>query len=145
MQIERAIFTSSPQGCEKVQFMRHGHFRQDGRTVQTFAIKRTIRMLKELRSGLASDVAADVKFIGHQANLTMLQSVVKRADIKPENHYFNVTDFGNCGAAGAPTVLSQHWHSFTPGDNLVLAVVGSGLSWGSVLIHLNGETRENMC
>ena len=41
---------------------------------------------------------------------------------------------GNQGAAGAPTVLSSHWQDFQPGDLIVVAVVGSGLSWGAALL-----------
>lgn len=136
MQISRAVFTSQPKGCDKVQFFQHGHFRQDGRAVQTFAIKRTVAMLKELRTDLDPAAANEMKFIGHQANLTMLKSVCKWAKIEAGNHFYNVDEFGNCGAAGAPTVLSQNWDSFAPGDNLVLAVVGSGLSWGGVMINV---------
>lgn len=134
MQIKRTIFTSQPNGYDKVQFLQHGHFRQDGRTVQTFAIKRTVAMVKELRKLIDPDVAHRMKFIGHQANLLMLESVCKWGKIDAANHYFNVNEFGNCGAAGAPSVLSQNWNRFEPGDTLVMAVVGAGLSWGGMLI-----------
>ncbi len=72
-------------------------------------------------------------FIGHQANLRMLENVCKRIGIAPEDHYANIACFGNCGAAGAPTVLSQHWDDLR---NCVIhmAVVGSGLAWGGMRI-----------
>lgn len=136
MRISRAIFTSQPQGHDKVQFVQHGHFRQDGRAVQTFAIKRTVAMLKTLRADLEPEAAAKLKFIGHQANLGMLQAVCKWGEIDSDHHYFNVDEFGNCGAAGAPSVLSQNWRNCQAGDTIVLAVVGSGLSWGGVLINV---------
>ncbi|NNF16982.1 MAG: ketoacyl-ACP synthase III, partial [Gammaproteobacteria bacterium] len=47
--------------------------------------------------------------------------------------------FGNCGAAGAPTVLSQNWEQLQNGGALILNVVGSGLSWGGVLMESSGE------
>ena len=53
-------------------------------------------------------------FIGHQANLRMLENVCKRTNIPVEDHYSNVDYFGNTGAAGAPTVLSQHWDELRP-------------------------------
>ncbi len=142
MQISRSIFTSQPGGHDKVQFIQHGHFRQEGRTVQTFAIKRSIAMLRELRRDLNPEVASKLKFIGHQANMRMLETVCKRAPVDEANHYFNVVEFGNCGAAGAPSVLSQNWHRFNAGDALVLSVVGSGLSWGGVLIDVTGQPSE---
>lgn len=139
LRVNRSVFTSTPEGHDKVQFREHGHFRQDGRTVQTFAIKRTVAMLKTLREELSIEDATRVKFIGHQANLAMLRSVCKWGNIDEENHYFNVDAFGNCGAAGAPSVLSQNWQRLQPGDNLILAVVGSGLSWGGVAMTVSEE------
>ena len=137
LEISQSCFTSSPAGCEKVVFSEHGHFDQEGRTVQTFAIKRSVAIIRELAAYVPETPIQDIKFIGHQANLSMLDFVCKRAGITPDNHFFNVDIFGNCGAAGAPTDLSQHWKNFKQGDVIVLAVVGSGLSWGGVLINVS--------
>ncbi|MEL7451008.1 MAG: ketoacyl-ACP synthase III [Pseudomonadota bacterium] len=137
MRIVNSSFTSQPAGWDKVQFLPHGHFRQEGRTVQTFAIKRTIALIRSL----GENVDGHLKFIGHQANLTMLKSVCKRAGVEADNHFFNVDEFGNCGAAGAPSVLSQHWNQFGAGDQLVVAVVGSGLSWGGMLIDVQDTVQ----
>ncbi len=139
LKIEHSIFTSQPNGHDKVQFRKHGHFRQDGRTVQTFAIKRTVAMVKSMRATLDESQAQRIKFIGHQANLAMLKSVCKWTDIDAAHHFYNVDQFGNCGAAGAPSVLSQNWDAFSPGDVIALAVVGSGLSWGGMLLHAQGN------
>ena len=133
LRIEHSTFTSSPQGAEKVQFIEHGHFTQDGRTVQTFAIKRSLAIIKELKALSGED---EIRFIGHQANLSMLQSVCTKADIRPEDHLYNVDQFGNCGAAGAPSVLSQNWDTLRNGDRIIVGVVGGGLSWGGVLIEV---------
>ncbi|MBV1904844.1 MAG: ketoacyl-ACP synthase III [Pseudomonadales bacterium] len=135
-QISHSCFTSTPAGWDKVTFTEHKHFDQEGRTVQTFAIKRSVATIRELAAHLPDVDISSMKFIGHQANLGMLSAVCKRAGIQAENHFFNVDQFGNCGAAGAPGVLSQNWRKFDAGDVLVLAVVGSGLSWGGVLINV---------
>ncbi len=63
----------------------------------------------------------------------MLENVCKRTDIECSNHYANVAYFGNCGAAGAPTVLSQHWDELRH-CVILLAVVGSGLACGGMCI-----------
>lgn len=131
--IQRSQFTSTPAGHDKVQFLRHRHFRQDGRTVQTFAIKRTVSLIRSLRKEASSPW-----FIGHQANLTMLEASARRGDIAPERHLYNVDVYGNCGAAGAPVVLSQNWARLSPGDSLIMAVVGSGLSWGGATLEVTG-------
>jgi len=64
----------------------------------------------------------------------MLNAVCERADISSDRHLHNVEDFGNCGAAGAPGVLSQRWDDLPPTCEIALVVVGSGLTWAGLLI-----------
>jgi 3-oxoacyl-[acyl-carrier-protein] synthase-3 len=131
----RGTFTrygSSPAGALDVVIPRVGHFTQNGSAVQKFAIKRMTELLREIQ-GRATD-AKRVVYVGHQANLTMLNSVAGRCDIAPENHFHNIIEFGNQAAAGAPAVISQRWNDFRPGDVAAFVVVGSGLSWSSVQI-----------
>jgi len=122
---------SSPSGWDKVIIPRLGHFAQEGLTVQTFAIKRSVQCYRELRERTKG---AKLGFIGHQANLRMLDSVCKRCGIAPDAHFFNVNRFGNTGAAGAPIVLSQHWNRFDAGDQVAIIVVGAGLTWASLVV-----------
>lgn len=131
--IEHGLMHSDPGGWDKVFIPSGGHFQQNGSAVQGFAIRKSGECIKELRSHLTRD---DYWFIGHQANLLMLQSVAARAGITPERHLHNVEDFGNCGAAGAPGVLSQNWERFQAGDEIALAVVGSGLTWGALALQV---------
>lgn len=103
--------------------------------MQSFAIRRTVETLSELATGLAPE--NQPAFIGHQANALMLESVCRRAEIPPERHFFNVDRFGNCGAAGAPSVLSENWEKIK-GGYVSVVVVGSGLTWGGALLHFSG-------
>src|SRR6202044_3351108 len=84
-QITETLFRGDPNGADKVRVPRLGHFTQNGPAVQTFAIKRSGETFADLRQRfLAKDptrTASDLTFIGHQANLRMLESVVKRAEI----------------------------------------------------------------
>lgn len=136
----RVIFNSvcsTPSGWEKVVVNRFGHFTQDGPNVQAFAIKRTVQSYREIAAKL-SDRFPRIYFIGHQANLRMLESVCKRCDIPADRHFFNVDMAGNTGAAGAPIVLSQNWEQFQQGDLIAFVVVGSGLTWASMAIEITG-------
>lgn len=127
------IVRSSPSGFEHVQIPVNGTFRQNGQAVQKFAITKTISITIEIleRHGLSK---SDINyFIGHQANLRMLTSAARKQGIPDDRHLFNVDTCGNQGAAGAPAVLSSHWDKFKSGDIIVVAVVGSGLTWGAAL------------
>lgn len=120
---------SDPALWAKITTPCGGHFGQDGATVQAFAIRTMTELVQQTRRSAGFD---DCYFIGHQANLVALKSVCARSGIPEERHLYNVDEFGNCGAAGAPSVLSQRWDVFQPNDNLSMAVVGSGLTWSAL-------------
>jgi len=123
---------SDPKGWDKVVIPVAGHFAQQGSAVQAFAIRKTVTTLDALRQRAGTQQAP--YFIGHQANLLMLESSCRRAQVEPSRHLYNVDAFGNCGAAGAPSVLSQRWDTFVAGDELAVVVVGAGLTWSGVWV-----------
>jgi 3-oxoacyl-[acyl-carrier-protein] synthase III len=127
--VTRSSLRSDPSGWSRVRIAAGGHFVQDGSAVQKFAITRSAETVATLGNG-----GECFRFIGHQANLGMLRAVVQRAGLLESQHLFNVDRFGNCGAAGAPSVLSENWDGLTSGDIVALVVVGSGLSWGGLRI-----------
>jgi 3-oxoacyl-[acyl-carrier-protein] synthase-3 len=131
--VRHSVVHSDPAGWNKVVIPAGGHFTQEGSAVQGFAIRKSVATLSELVARLRGD-RAGMLFIGHQANLLMLNAVCERAKIEPPHHLFNVDEFGNTGAAGAPSVLSQHWDTLPPRCEIALVVVGSGLTWGGLLI-----------
>ena len=124
---------SSPAGYEKVIVPLFGHFSQEGRTVQMFAIKKTVRCLRKIQETFPSS-GRRLNFVGHQANLRMLESVCQQCDIDDERHHSNVIEYGNAGAAGAPSVLSMNWDRWTDQDEVAVIGVGSGLTWASFVL-----------
>jgi 3-oxoacyl-[acyl-carrier-protein] synthase-3 len=127
-------FHTDPSGQDQITIRAGGHFAQDGHRVQMFAIRKTVETVEQIESSHpAGDDAKRPQeyFIGHQANLRMLEAVCRRLNLSADNHLSNVQRFGNCGAAGAPSVLSQNWDALGP-CTINMAVVGSGLSWGGL-------------
>jgi 3-oxoacyl-[acyl-carrier-protein] synthase-3 len=129
---------SSPAGHDKVTIGHHDHFVQEGRTVQMFAIKKTVRVLRALQKKYEEPGRA-LHFVGHQANFNMLQAVCRQCDIPDERHHHSVVNFGNTGAAGAPGVVSMRWDDWKDGDDIAVVGVGSGLTWSGHLYRF-GET-----
>lgn len=72
-------------------------------------------------------------FLFHQANLNLIHYVVRKMGQGLEKTYTNVERIGNTGAASLAIVLSEAVHSgrINPGDNVVLAGVGAGFSFGA--------------
>ncbi len=123
----------SPAGADKVVVPRVGHFRQEGRTVQMFGIKRMARCVTRLREQFESEDRV-FHFVGHQANLRMLETVRSQCDIPAEHHHTNVEWYGNTGAASSASVISMNWDKWTPRDDVAVAGVGAGLTWSSYLV-----------
>jgi 3-oxoacyl-[acyl-carrier-protein] synthase III len=136
--ITQTLLGGDPSGADKVRVPRAGHFTQQGAAVQTFAIKRATETFLALRSHYLQSQPgrspADLSLIGHQANLRMLEAVQRRTETHDSRHFFNVDRRGNCGASGAPTVLSENWDNPAVGDAVAMAVVGSGLTWAGALL-----------
>jgi len=133
--VTRSVVHSDPAGWKKVVIPAGGHFAQEGSAVQGFAIRKSVSTLAALASHVRGD-RERLLFVGHQANLLMLNAVCQRGEIDPSRHLSNVGEFGNCGAAGAPGVLSQNWDALPPQCEIALVVVGSGLTWGGLLIEV---------
>lgn len=128
-----STFTADPSRCEAVVVDTFRHFRQDGRAVRDFSVRQTVRLIKALETQYPIDWSRDI-FIGHQANRTMLEQITNNREIPATNHWHNVTYLGNQAGAGAPAVLAAHWDQIQTGQHIVVAVVGAGLSWGSILM-----------
>jgi 3-oxoacyl-[acyl-carrier-protein] synthase-3 len=129
---------SSPAGWDKVVVPRGGHFAQQGRTVQTFGIKRMCHCLMVLRNEFETD-SRRFNFIGHQANQRMLETVCRRSDIPADRHHTNVEWFGNTGCASSASVVSMNWEKWTDQDDIALVGVGSGLTWSSYLLRFGSK------
>jgi len=131
---------SSPAGMDKVVVPRAGHFAQDGRAVQMFAVRKSADVFGRLRGEFSADGRA-LHFVGHQANLRMLERVCQRCDIDPERHRSNVEWFGNTAAASSASVISQHWDEWRAGDDIAVVGVGGGLTWGGYLLRFDETPR----
>ena len=128
-------YETRPADWDKVRIPRMGYFQQDGSAVQGFAIRKTTDAIRMLQKTYALNGNRFI-FIGHQANMGMLQTVCERSQITENNHWHNVEFFGNTGCSGAPAVLSQRWNDLRPGDNVAIAIVGAGLSWVHMVLQI---------
>jgi len=132
LQVAGTTLESSPSAGDKVVVPRGRHFDQEGRTVQMFGIKRMSRCVSSLREQFEQE-DRHFHFVGHQANLRMLEKVRELAGVATDRHHTNVEWYGNTGAASAASVVSMQWEKWLPGDDVAIAGVGGGLSWASYL------------
>jgi 3-oxoacyl-[acyl-carrier-protein] synthase-3 len=89
-----------------------------------------------IRSALAKAGATvpDVDFfIFHQANLRLIEYLVRKMKIEDSRTFTNVQDIGNTGAASVPIALSEAWGKglLAKGSLVTLAAVGAGFNFGA--------------
>jgi 3-oxoacyl-[acyl-carrier-protein] synthase-3 len=83
------------------------------------------------KSGVA---AGEVDFLlFHQANLRMIEYIVKKMGFKLEQTYTNVARIGNTGSASLAIAMSEAVQRglLKNGDTVVLAAVGAGFNFGA--------------
>ena len=75
-------------------------------------------------------------FIPHQANIRIIEALAKKMEIKQENLFINVQDYGNTSAASVPIALADAWEKgrIKPGNLVLLVAFGGGFTWGASLI-----------
>lgn len=74
--------------------------------------------------------------IPHQANLRIAQFVQQKLQLKDEQVYNNIQQYGNTTAASVPIALCEAWEKgkIKDGDLVCLAAFGSGFTWASALL-----------
>ena len=80
--------------------------------------------------------------VPHQANLRIIEAVVKRAGIPMEKCYVNIQRYGNMSAATVPVALVEALEDgrVAPGSNVLLTGFGAGLSWSAHVLRWGERT-----
>lgn len=75
-------------------------------------------------------------FIPHQANLRIIEAAAKRLQLPMGKVFVNIDRYGNTSAASIYVALEEAWSQgrIKPGDLLLFAAFGGGLTWGSALV-----------
>lgn len=75
-------------------------------------------------------------FIPHQANLRIIEAVLRRMNFPREKTILNIENYGNTTAATIPTAMDEAIRDgrIQRGHTLLFASFGAGLSYGSMLL-----------
>jgi 3-oxoacyl-[acyl-carrier-protein] synthase-3 len=85
-------------------------------------------------AGLTSD---DVSlFVPHQANIRIIDAMVKRLKLSRDKVFLNIHKYGNTSSASVPLALDEANREgrLKPGDHVVMVAFGGGLIWGAALV-----------
>ncbi len=77
-------------------------------------------------------------FIPHQANIRIIDAAVKRLHLSKEQVMLTIHKYGNTSSASIPVALDEAVREgrIRPGDTLLLAAFGGGLTWGATVLIL---------
>jgi 3-oxoacyl-[acyl-carrier-protein] synthase-3 len=121
-----------------VQMIRRGEHlvRMDGRAVKRWVVPNLCKVIEQALSDSNLEVGDIDRFILHQANGRLIETIAKQLAIGLERIPTTVRRYGNTGTASVPVTLHQS-HLDRPlerGERLLLAAAGGGLSAGAAAL-----------
>jgi 3-oxoacyl-[acyl-carrier-protein] synthase-3 len=115
---------------------REQFVKMNGREVYKTAVRVLEQCSREAfeRNGVRAQDVTHV--IAHQANLRILESVMKRLEIPLEKCHLNIEEVGNTSSASVPLTLDQanRKGALKDGDLILMMAIGGGMAWGSALV-----------
>ena len=123
----------SPASAETVSKKEHYVF-QDGQPVFKAAVVGMADVSAEImeKNGLSSEDVAWL--VPHQANLRIIDATARRMGVGNEKVMINIHKYGNTTAATIPLCLVDWENQLNKGDNIILAAIGGGFTWGSIYV-----------
>ena len=82
-------------------------------------------------------------FIPHQANIRIIESAAKYANLPPEKVFVNVQKYGNTSAASIPIALCEAFEEGRAkiGDTLAFIAFGAGLTWAAAVVKVTENVK----
>jgi len=81
--------------------------------------------------------------IPHQANIRIIDATARRLGLAPDRVFVNIASYGNTSAATIPIALAEALEAgrVGPGDTLVFAAFGGGLTWAAAAYRWGSRTE----
>jgi 3-oxoacyl-[acyl-carrier-protein] synthase III len=122
-----------PPSIETVQNREH-YVYQEGKYVFKFAVTKMADVCADVmaRNHLTSDDIAYL--VPHQANKRIIDACAERMGVGEDKVMVNIQRYGNTTGGTIPLCLWDWRDKLKKGDNLILAAVGGGFTWGAVYL-----------
>lgn len=117
------------------------HYMQmDGQAVFKFAVKKVPEVIGEILVLNQMKTDEISYYILHQANKRIVEAVAKRLGEPMEKFPMNLQEYGNTSSASIPILLDEMNRDgrLKPGQKLVMAGFGAGLTWGAAIVEWRG-------
>lgn len=116
--------------------MTTGHVRMQGNKVFREAVERISQAMETVAANAGVDPRSIDWFVPHQANERIIQGVVKKLSLRPEQVVSTISRHGNTSAASIPLAYCEAVGDgrIRQGDFVMLEGMGGGLTWGAALL-----------
>jgi len=110
--------------------------KMNGQEVFIFAMRKVPAITEQVLAAAGFSIEDVDLFVPHQANSHIIEAVARRLGLDPEKVMMNLDHYGNVAAASVPLALyeARQTGRVKPGDLIVLAGFGAGLTWGAIVI-----------
>ncbi len=110
--------------------------KMEGKVLFRMAVKKMESALTSLSEECALPLSDIDFFIFHQANLRILEALLKRKKIPMNKTEITIPRFGNTSSSSLPVALDSAVRQgrLKSGDKLVLCAFGGGMTWGIALL-----------
>lgn len=126
-----------PACHETVEKGEH-YLRMNGSSVYRFAVRTLPTLVTEVLARAGRTVDDLSLLIPHQANKRIIDAAAQKLSLPPEKLMVNIERYGNTSSASVLLALREAYqqHRLQPGDTVVLASFGAGLTWAAVALEV---------
>ncbi len=109
--------------------------------------KRAVKGMGGAAEAVLADAGIDKSqlalVIPHQANLRIIETLCHRLEVPLDKAMINIQHYGNTSAATIPIALCEalEQNRIKPGDFLLMAAFGAGLTWGACVLQWGQRTQ----
>ena len=119
---------------------QEAHIVMNGAAVFRSAVNALVETSNEAVANAGLTVDDIALCVPHQANLRIITAMADRVGLPMERVYVNVDRYGNTSSATIPIALAEAEADgrLKPGDRVLLAAFGGGLSWSAMVLEWAG-------
>lgn len=135
IQVPSRVTPNPPPGPVALPQLRY--VRMNGREVFKFAVLKMVEIIQQARLDCTEQGLGDIALlVPHQVNQRIIDSAVESTGFPMDRVMVNLSRYGNTSAASVPIALDEAIREgkCKPGDTVLLAAFGGGLTWSSALI-----------
>lgn len=130
-------YSRVPPGSAEYRADHHAIIMQGGEVfkIAVRSMVESARLTLEMQKTRIEDVDF---FVFHQANIRIIDMCLKTLGISRDKTWINVQKYGNTSAATLPVCLEEALEAgkLKPGQLVLMATFGGGLTWGSALVRI---------